>query len=164
MPGDHGPSPAALDSPCNDASIYVNAVAATRVVSRLRDALALEGAGAAMTVGPVCVTGEPNDYVTGRRAHPFDFLEWPTVLECQAPEGAPAEEVVQAITAVLEALWHGGFKAVAACDFEEALPARGGLDRYPIPTAASGSGGAGASVSSWWKNLISLGKGKDRML
>ncbi|MGW2477748.1 hypothetical protein [Streptomyces sp. NPDC001665] len=133
---------------------------APQVVSRLRNAFALEGAGAEMTVGPVCVTGEPNDYVTGRRAHPFDFLEWPTVLECEALEGAPAEEVVQAITAVLEALWHGGFKAVAACDFEEALPARGGLDRYPIPN----SGGAGASVSSWWKNLISLGKRKDRML
>ncbi|MFJ7631041.1 hypothetical protein ACIQZN_31665 [Streptomyces sp. NPDC097595] len=164
MPGDLGPSTAAPDSPYNDASIYVNATTATRVLSRLRDALALEGAGAEMTVGPVRITGEPNDYATGQRAHPFDFLEWPTVLQCQATAGAPAEEVVQAITAVLETLWHEGFKAVATCDFENALPAHGGLDKYPIPTTGSSSGGAGASVSSWWKNLIPLGKGKDRTL
>ncbi|MEU1436456.1 hypothetical protein ABZ438_20600 [Streptomyces sp. NPDC005786] len=28
--------------------------------------------------------GAYNDYSTGRHAHPFDFLEWPTVLDCQA--------------------------------------------------------------------------------
>ncbi|MER6327698.1 hypothetical protein [Streptomyces coelicoflavus] len=163
MTHDRGPSPLGPDSAYSDASIYVDAEAAPRVVDRLRDALGLvEDDGAELVVGPVRVEGEPNDYVTGWRAHPFDFLEWPTVLECEAVAGAPAEEVVQAVTAVLEALWRGGFKAVAACDFEDELPARGGIARYPLP--GSGSGGAGASVSSWWKNLISPGKRKGRLL
>ncbi|MEV7797061.1 hypothetical protein AB0O68_34675 [Streptomyces sp. NPDC087512] len=165
MTNDRGPSSLDLDPAYSDASIYVDAVAAPRVVGRLRDSLGLEDNGAELTVGPVRVEGEPNDYATGRRAHPFDFLEWPTVLECEAIAGAPAEEVVQAVTAVLEALWRGGFKAVAACDFENELPARGGIDRYPFPGSGSGSGsgGSGASVSSWWRNLISPGKRKGRM-
>ncbi|MGV9279805.1 hypothetical protein [Streptomyces sp. NPDC003730] len=123
--------------------IYVDAVAAPRVVGRLRDALGLEGNGAELAVGPVNVYGEPNGYNTGRRAGPFDFLQWPTVLECEAPAGTP-DEMVQAVTAVLEALWRGGFKAVATCDFEDELPARGGIDRCPRPTL-----GAGASAASW---------------
>ncbi|MFD5451367.1 hypothetical protein ACWDTR_33530 [Streptomyces sp. NPDC003470] len=158
---DRGPSPLGLDSAYSGASIYVDAEAAPRVVDRLRDALGLVEDGAELVVGPVHVEGEPNDYATGRRAHPFDFLEWPTVLECEATAGAPAEEVVQAVTAVLGALWRGGFKAVAACDFEDELPAHGGIERYPLP--ASGSGGSAASVSTWWRNLISPGKRKDRL-
>jgi hypothetical protein len=139
-------------------------------VDRLRGSLGLvEDDGAELVVGPVRVEGEPNDYATGRRAHPFDFLEWPTVLECEATAGTPAEEVIQAVTAVLEALWHGGFKAVVACDFEDELPAHGGIDRYPLPApgsgsgSGSGSGGSAASVSTWWRNLISPGKRKERM-
>ncbi|WP_446697083.1 hypothetical protein [Streptomyces mutabilis] len=59
------------------------------------------------------------------------------MLECEAPEGTP-DEVVQAVTVVLEALWRGGFKAVATCDFEDELPARGGIERYPHPCSVSG--------------------------
>ncbi|MFF9457271.1 hypothetical protein [Streptomyces flaveolus] len=160
MTNDRGPSPIGPDSPYSDASIYVDAEAAPRVVSRLRDALGLiEDAGAELTVGPVRVEGEPNDYATGRHAHPFAFLQWPTVLECEARAGAP-DEVVQAVTVVLETLWHGGFKAVATCDFEDELPARGGIDRYPRPASASASasGASAASSGSWWRNLISPGK------
>ncbi|MEV6809775.1 hypothetical protein [Streptomyces sp. NPDC051132] len=157
MANDHGPSPLGPDFAYGDASIYVDAVAASRVMTRLRDALGLEGDGRALTVGPVRVHGEPNDYATGRRAHPFDFLEWPTVLECQASAGAPAE-AVQAVTAILEALWRSGFKAVAACDFEDELPARGGIDRYPRPVSASA--GSAASPGSWWRNLMFPGKRK----
>lgn len=113
--------------------------------------------GAELTVGPVRVEGEHNDYNTGRRAHPFDFLQWPTVLECEAPAGTP-DEVVQPVTAVLEALWHGGFKAVATCDFEGGLPARGGIDRYPRPTSTTASDASAASSGSWWRNVMSSGK------
>ncbi len=160
MTNDRGPSPLSPASPCSDVSIYVDAEAAPRIMARLRDALGLvEDDGAELTVGPVRVTGEPNDYATGRHAHPFDFLEWPTVLECEAYEGTPAE-VVQAVTAVLEALWHGGFKAVAACDFEDELPARGGSDRYPCPVPAPGGGAVSSGTGTWWKILMSPGKRK----
>jgi hypothetical protein len=160
---DRESSPLGPDSPYSDASIYVDAEAAPRVVGRLRDSLGIEDNGAELTVGPVRVEGEPNDYATGRRAHPSDFLQWPTVLECEAADGAPAE-VVQAVTAVLGALWHGGFKAVAACDFEDELPARGGIDRYPRPTPATDRGAVSSGTGTWWKNLISPGKRKGRNL
>ncbi|MBQ0891349.1 hypothetical protein KBZ94_41705 [Streptomyces sp. RM72] len=164
MTNDHGPSPLGPGSPYSDASIYVDADAAPRIMARLRDALGLvEDDGPELAIGPVRVTGEPNDYATGRRAHPFDFLEWPTVLECEASEGTRAE-VVQAVTAVLEALWHGGFKAVAACDFEDELPARGGIDRYPYPAPAPDGGAVFSSTGTWWKNLMSPGKRKGRNL
>jgi hypothetical protein len=143
----------------------VDAEAAPRVVARLRDALGLvEDDGPELTVGPVRMVGAHNDYATGRRAHPFDFLEWPTVLECEAADGAPAEEVVQAVMAVLEALWRGGFKAIAACDFEDELPARGGIDRYPYPAPALDGGAVSSGTGTWWRNLISPEKRKGRNL
>jgi hypothetical protein len=154
---DRGPSSLDLGSAYSDTSIYVDAVAAPLVVARLRDALGDAGGGPELAVGPLRVSGEPNGYATGRRAHPFDFLEWSTVLECEAPAGTPPE-VVQAVTAVLEALWRGGFKAVAACGFEDELPARGGIDRYPRPASCGP-----ASASLWWRHLISPGKRKDGM-
>ncbi|MFF9378825.1 hypothetical protein ACF1BB_30425 [Streptomyces griseoluteus] len=158
MTNDHGPSPLDPDSAYSDASIYVDAEAAPRIMGRLRDSLGLvEDDSPELTVGPVRVTGEHNDYATGRRAHPSDFLQWPTVLECEAPAGTP-DEVVQAVTAVLEALWRGGFKAVAACDFEDELPARGGINRYPRPACVSGA--SAASSRSWWRNVMSPGKRK----
>ncbi|MFJ3658787.1 hypothetical protein ACIPPR_36470 [Streptomyces nigra] len=165
MADDRGSSPIDPDSAYSDVLIYLDAEAAPRVVGRLRDLLGLvEDDGAELVVGPLRVEGEPNDYATGRRAHPSDFLQWPTVLECEAVEGAPAEEVVQAVAAVLEALWRGGFKAVAACDFEDELPARGGIDRYPYPAPAPDGGAVSSGTGTWWKNLISPGKRKGRNL
>ncbi|MGW7660782.1 hypothetical protein [Streptomyces sp. NPDC054756] len=157
MTNELGPSPINPDSAYSNASIYVDAEAAPRIMARLRYALDLvTDDGPELAIGPVRVTGGPNDYATGRRTHPFDFLEWPTVLECEAYGGTPAE-VVQAVAAVLEALWRGGFKALVACDFEDELPARGGMDRYPYP-APDPDGRTG----TWWKRLISPRAGKGR--
>ncbi|MFE5263123.1 hypothetical protein [Streptomyces coelicoflavus] len=163
MTNDRGPSPLGPGcSPYSDASIYVDAEAAPRIMARLRDSLGLvEDDGAELTVGPVRVEGERNSYAIRRHAHPSDFLQWPTVLECEAPAGTPAE-VVQAVTSVLEALWHGGFKAVAACDFEDELPARGGIGRYPYPAPAPDGGAVSSGPGMWWKNLMSPGKRRGR--
>lgn len=59
----------------------------------------------ALRVGLLWVDGVSNDYLTGGKAHPFDFLEWSTVLECEAPVGAESGAVVDAVTDVLEVLW-----------------------------------------------------------
>ncbi|MEU6850417.1 hypothetical protein ABZ901_10895 [Actinacidiphila alni] len=136
------------------ASVYVDAEGSSRVIARLQDLIGDESGERHLTVGPVRVYGARNGYVTGRKAHPFDFLEWPTVLECEALAGSPAD-VVAAVADVLEVLWRGGFKAVAACDFEDELPACGGRARYPMPAAP---GAEGASMGSWWKNLLSFRK------
>ncbi|WP_331741505.1 hypothetical protein OG338_29540 (plasmid) [Streptomyces sp. NBC_00726] len=158
MTSNQGPSPHGPDSAYDHASIYVDAVAAPRILGRLQDALSLKDHREGLAIGPVRVHGEPNDYATDRRAHPFDFMEWPTVLECAATAGAPAE-VVKAVTSLLETLWHEGFKAIAACDFEDELPARGGMDRYPLPVPAHD----GSSVKSWWKNLSPSGRKRKKL-
>ncbi|MEU6104471.1 hypothetical protein [Streptomyces flaveolus] len=164
MTNDRGPSPLDSDSAYSDASIYMDAEAAPRIMARLRDSLGLvEDDSPELTVGPVRVTGEHNDYATGQHAHPSDFLQWPTLLECEAHAGTPAE-VVQAVASVLEALWRGGFKAVATCDFEDELPARGGIDRYPRPAPAPDRGAVSSGTGTWWKNLMSPGKRKGRNL
>jgi hypothetical protein len=137
-----------------DASIYVDAVDSSEVIAWLQDSLGLEGSGQCLIVGPVRVSGAHNDYATGRRFHPFDFLEWQIVLECEAPSGEPAD-VVAAVTAVLETLWRGGFEAVTACDFEDDLPARGGRERYPMPAASHSSA---APADTWWRSLLPFAK------
>jgi hypothetical protein len=141
-----------------DASIYVDARESSRAVAWLQDSFGCESGGGHLMVGPVRVSGAHNDYATGRTAHPFEFLEWPTVLECEAPAGVPPAEVVAAVAAVLETLWRGGFKAVAACDFEDDLPACGGLARYPVPAVSDGAWG---SAGLWWKGLFSFRKRKN---
>jgi hypothetical protein len=139
-----------------DVSVHADAEGAARVIARLRDSLGAGGGDRCLTVGPVYVYGGRNDYATGRRAHPFDFLEWPTLLECEASSAAPAE-VREAVAIVLEALWRGGFKAVAACDFEDDLPACGGRERYPVPPSPTVPG---VPAGSLWRALLPFGKRK----
>ncbi|MFE1499986.1 hypothetical protein ACFW89_33500, partial [Streptomyces albidoflavus] len=113
-------------------SVYVDAADSSTVITRLKERLGSGEGGQSLTVGPLLVSGAGNDYSTGRKAHPFEFLEWPTVLECEAPAESEPGAVAAAVTSVLETLWCGGWKAVAACDFEGELPARGGSERYPL--------------------------------
>ncbi|CAG6397620.1 hypothetical protein NMG29_39170 [Streptomyces cocklensis] len=157
MVGDRTSSAPAPDCSYADAAVYVDAEGSSRVIARLQDLMGVQGAEQHLTVGPVRVYGARNGHATGRKAHPFDFLEWPTVLECEA-SAAPAADVVEAVAAVLEALWRGGFKALAACDFEDELPACGGIARYPLPPAPEG---ARVSLGSWWRNLLFLRKRED---
>ncbi|MFB7592220.1 hypothetical protein [Streptomyces sp. NPDC056169] len=121
-----------------DCTIYVDASDGSTVLARLRRVLGPGDEGGVLVVGPVRVTGDDNGYVTGDKAHPFDFLQWPTVLECEAPAEARPGAVVDAVALVLEALWEMGFTALAACDFEDELPASGGRDRYPLPPVSAG--------------------------
>ncbi|MFB9518269.1 hypothetical protein [Streptomyces purpureus] len=134
-----------------DCSIYVDAADSSTVIAWLKERLGPGEEGRGLVVGPLRVSGVCNDYSTGRKAHPFEFLEWPTVLECEAPAGVEPGAVVAAVTAVLETLWCRGWKAVAACDFEDELPARGGGERYPLPSA---SGGLPHTRTGRWRSLL----------
>ncbi|MFE6844632.1 hypothetical protein [Streptomyces sp. NPDC057686] len=62
-----------------------------------------------------------NDYQDGPPAA-VDFLRWPTVLECEAVPPASPQEVVTAVSGILQELWSRRIGAVAVCDFEEELP------------------------------------------
>ncbi|WP_351234283.1 hypothetical protein [Streptomyces sp. NPDC002133] len=142
-----------------DCSVYVDAADSSTVMAQVRDLLGSGGEGSGLVVGPVRVVGAHNDYVTGRKTHRFDFLEWPTVLECEAPTGAQPGAVVAAVTTVLECLWSVGCKAVAACDFEDELPAGGGIARYPVPAVPADSPSRGRA---WWKSPFPASKKEKR--
>ncbi|WP_157848215.1 hypothetical protein [Streptomyces exfoliatus] len=112
-----------------DCSVYVDDEDESTVIAWLEKHLGAGDGGQGLAVGPLWVSGAGNDCSTGRKAHPFEFLEWPTVLECEAPAESGPGAVAAAVTIVLETLWCGG-----ACDFEDELPARGGSERYPLPS------------------------------
>jgi hypothetical protein len=58
-----------------------------------------------------------------------DFLFWPFLVEVQGNAHAEHHDLVRAIGHLLEGLWSAAFDAIAACDFEDELPHRGGLGR-----------------------------------
>jgi hypothetical protein len=70
-----------------------------------------------------------NDYETDG-LDPSDFIGWPSVLECEPLPGVGAATYVDTVGAALTALWTAGYRAVAACDFEDRLPYSGGMARY----------------------------------
>ncbi|AZM77876.1 hypothetical protein D1J63_25320 [Streptomyces sp. KPB2] len=70
-----------------------------------------------------------NDY-EGTVKSDDDFIGWPSVLEFEPIEGASLGEVAQTISEVLRSLWSAGFRAVAACDYEDLLPHNGGAALY----------------------------------
>ncbi|MEV7797095.1 hypothetical protein AB0O68_34865 [Streptomyces sp. NPDC087512] len=141
-----------------DCSVYVDAGDGSTVITWLKERLGAGDGGQNLTVGPLQVSGVHNDYPTGRKAHPFEFLEWLTVLECEAPAEAEPGAVVAAVTLVLETLWSGGWKAVAACGFEDELPARGGSERYPLPSSSEAL--TQARTGRWKGLLVQGGKRK----
>jgi hypothetical protein len=58
-----------------------------------------------------------------------DFIGWPTIVEIEAEAGASSAAVVAITSRVVTAMWGAGLPAVAACDYEDELPWRGGLGR-----------------------------------
>ncbi|MEU6523938.1 hypothetical protein ABZ892_14220 [Streptomyces sp. NPDC046924] len=65
-----------------------------------------------------------------------DFIGWPTVIEVETEPDTPGDSVVALVSGILTTLWESGVPAVAACDFEEMLPWRGGIDRFGGPSTS----------------------------
>ncbi|MET8703305.1 hypothetical protein ACFVUH_30445 [Kitasatospora sp. NPDC058032] len=61
-----------------------------------------------------------------------EFLWWPVTVEIDLPPGPAPGGVVELVARILRALDGAGRPAVAACDFEDELPWRGGIARYGI--------------------------------
>ncbi|MDQ0917060.1 1,4-dihydroxy-6-naphthoate synthase [Paenibacillus sp. V4I5] len=59
---------------------------------------------------------------------PDGFLFSRYYLEVEPNEKFNPHSYVASISLLLECLWTKGFKAVAACDFEELLPRKGGYN------------------------------------
>ena len=58
-----------------------------------------------------------------------DFVFAPYYLDIESKLGVPTAAYVLGVSRLLEALWSEGWDAIAACDFEEQLPRKGGLQR-----------------------------------
>lgn len=63
------------------------------------------------------------------------FLGWPTLVEVEveAAGGADRASVVGITAKVVKAMWDAGVPTVAACDYEDELPWRGGIGRLDAP-------------------------------
>jgi hypothetical protein len=59
---------------------------------------------------------------------PHDFVEWPYYLEIDATAEQTRPAQIAVIARLLIGLWEAGLGAVAACDFEDELPRRGGYN------------------------------------
>ena len=57
-----------------------------------------------------------------------DFIGWQYYLDVGAVQGQFRQAQVTLVARLLNALWSRGMGAVAACDFEEELPRRGGYN------------------------------------
>ncbi|MGW5611876.1 hypothetical protein ACWEWI_38670 [Streptomyces sp. NPDC003753] len=70
-----------------------------------------------------------NDYESDS-ADSSDVVAWPSVLECEQVPQTDEQTFVNAIGECLNGLWKAGFRAIAACDFEDRLPHTGGIGLY----------------------------------
>ncbi len=59
-------------------------------------------------------------------AEPDGFTFYPLMLEIDPARSTPRTVYVAAVGSLLQALWASGWRAVAACDFEDELPYSGG--------------------------------------
>lgn len=62
-----------------------------------------------------------------------DFIGWPTLVEIEAADEAANASVVALTASIVTATWDAGIRSVAACDYEDELPWRGGLGRLEGP-------------------------------
>jgi hypothetical protein len=70
--------------------------------------------------------------------HPMatgSFVWWPTMIEIERQSGAEDEQMRESVTLILTTLWNAAAPAVAACDFEHALPHNGGIN-HPLTVRA----------------------------
>ena len=63
-----------------------------------------------------------------RRNEPDGFLYYRYYLDIDAESSQPRADQIAPVAQILECLWEHGYAAVAACDFEDELPRRGGYN------------------------------------
>lgn len=84
-----------------------------------------------MDLDQVVVEVRDNPDSTDAGKNGDNFVLWPVLVELDA-EGKPeGSDIVAETTRTLTSLWDSGYRAVAACDFEDRLPRNGGIRRDP---------------------------------
>ena len=61
-----------------------------------------------------------------RREDPDGFLFYRYYIEMEPEENVLRQDYIMKVGRLLECLWKEGWEAVAACDFEDELPRKGG--------------------------------------
>ena len=65
------------------------------------------------------------------RSQPDYFIRFPYYLDVVPTLDTAEGEYIGSVSDLLDSLWSVGIDAVAACDFEDALPMRGGYSPMP---------------------------------
>lgn len=77
---------------------------------------------------------ENNDFDENhRKDFPDGFLYFRYFMEFYALPGSASEARIALVTTVLQGLWSRGLPAVAACNYEDQLPYKGGYKSHSIP-------------------------------
>lgn len=71
--------------------------------------------------------------VRRRKEFPDGFLYFARLLEFYTDASEPVAQQAAIVTRILEALWSFHLPAVAACDYEDLLPHRGGYRSRDVP-------------------------------
>lgn len=58
-----------------------------------------------------------------------DFVGWPTIVDIDATADGENSVMVAVASSIVTGIWERGNYAVAACDYEDELPWRGGIGR-----------------------------------
>jgi hypothetical protein len=82
------------------------------------------GGGVDLAWGRIAVDDDYGKFEV-RAANPDDFLGWPTLLEIMPSDSARREDVVPAVTSLMNALIARGMRVLAQCEYAEDLPGRG---------------------------------------
>jgi hypothetical protein len=114
----------------NFCAVYVDAdVTREALITSLLVALGGQRDRNTLFVYPCEVYVDDNDEFDAdrRREFPDGFLFYRFQLEVFADRRPAGEEnMIAFVSGLLEMLWGAGYRAVAACDFEDALPHAGG--------------------------------------
>lgn len=108
---------------------FVEAADIAPVVEVLTAALDVPFAKNSATARGLDIDVWDNGYASGEPRFGADFLEWPLTVELSSAEAVAHDTVFDVVKRVLVALWDADIRAVAACDFEDELPWRGGIGR-----------------------------------
>jgi hypothetical protein len=71
---------------------------------------------------------------------PDGFLYFRQIIEVYMRDAEQSSTLADLVSKLLELLWGKGWPAVAACDFEERLPERGGYKSNQVPWAKAETG------------------------
>lgn len=121
-----------------DATVFVGCPADDDVLADVVAGI-IAADGAPPWVARIDIMVSPNEDADPDRASrwPGGFLFFPCVLDVYAAAYAPRRERADLIAVLLTSLWSRGIAAVAACEYEDLLPAAAGTGDRSLPWPAA---------------------------